>query len=83
MTTTQKKSTIRRVVNVLLLNGRSINISCNTTTTTAAQILETIVQAENLAENFFLGLCALIGGDFVFLPADMKIHKVCRFQWLK
>lgn len=31
---------------------------------------------ENLAENFFLGLCALIGGDFVFLPYDLKIYKV-------
>lgn len=70
------KCTIRRVVNVLLLNGRSINISCNTATTTAVQILEAVVRAENLADNFFLGLCALIGGDFVFLPADMKIHKV-------
>lgn len=45
-------------------------------TTTSRQIFETVIKEENLVENFFLGLCALIGGDFVFLPPDLKIHKV-------
>lgn len=67
----------QRVVNVLLLNGRNINITCNSITTTAKQILETVIKAENLYENFFLGLCALIGGDFVFLPTELKVSKVC------
>lgn len=66
----------RRAVNVLLLNGKSVNISCNSSTTTARQVLETVIKTENLVENFFLGLCALIGGDFVFLPPDLKIYKV-------
>lgn len=65
-------------MNVLLLNGRSINITCNSMTTTSRQIFETVIKEENLVENFFLGLCALIGGDFVFLPPDLKIHKVSK-----
>lgn len=35
-----------------------------------------IVQSENIEENFFLGLSILISGDFVFLPSDVKLHKV-------
>lgn len=66
----------RRAVNVLLLNGRSMNITCESTTTTVLQVLAAVVRAENFVENFFLGLCALIGGDLVFLPHDLKIYKV-------
>ena len=66
----------RRTVSVLLLNGRSIRIICNSATTTSHQIFEAIIQTESYGENFFLGLCALIGGDFVFLPPDLKIYKV-------
>lgn len=63
-------------MNVLLLNGRSINITCNSTSTTARQVFDAVIHIENLVENYFLGLCALIGGDFVFLPPDLKIYKV-------
>lgn len=66
----------RRAVNVLLLNGRSMNITCDSTTTTVLQVLQAVVRTENFVENFFLGLCALIGGDLVFLPHDLKIYKV-------
>lgn len=76
----------QRVVNVLLLNGRSINITCNAINTTAKQILDTVLRAENLYENFFLGLCALINGDFAFLPRELKIYKVVHnslIMWLQ
>lgn len=61
---------------VLLLNGKSIKITCNPAAATAQEIFETVIKCENFVENFFLGICALIGGDFVFLPPDLKIHKV-------
>lgn len=53
-----------------------MNITCDSTSTTVLQVLEAVVKAENFVENFFLGLCALIGGDLVFLPHDLKIYKV-------
>lgn len=56
-----------------------MNITCDSTTTTVLQVLRAVVKAENFVENFFLGLCALIGGDLVFLPHDLKISKV---KWL-
>lgn len=66
----------RRTVSILLLNGRSLKIACNSLTATADQIFQTIVHSERYEENFFLGLCALIGGDFVFLPGELKVYKV-------
>lgn len=65
---------------VLLLNGKSIKITCNPAAATAQEIFETVIKCENFVENFFLGICALIGGDFVFLPPDLKIHKVSCFH---
>lgn len=71
----------RRTVSVLLLSGRTQRIRCNALTATAQQILETVLRAEAFAENFFLGLCALIGGDFVFLPGDVRVRKVAPHIW--
>ncbi|EDS42478.1 conserved hypothetical protein [Culex quinquefasciatus] len=72
----------RRTVTILLLNGTKVNVLCSPTTTVARQVFEAIVRMEQLAENFFLGLCALIGGDFVFLPHDLKIYKVAPQIWV-
>ncbi|KAJ6638105.1 Tyrosine-protein phosphatase non-receptor type 13 [Pseudolycoriella hygida] len=71
----------KRALIVLLLNGKSIKITCNPATATAQEIFETVVKCENFTENFFLGICALNGGDFVFLPPDLKIHKVAPEIW--
>lgn len=71
----------RRTVSVLLLSGRTQRIRCNALTTTAQQIFETVMRAESFAENFFLGLCALIGGDFVFLPGEVRVRKVAPQIW--
>ncbi|GAB0090488.1 FERM domain [Sergentomyia squamirostris] len=72
----------RRSINVLLLNGHILRIICNPITTTAYHIFQAIMETENCVENFFLGLCALIGGDFVFLPLDLKIYKVAPQAWI-
>ncbi|XP_035788715.1 uncharacterized protein LOC118464874 isoform X2 [Anopheles albimanus] len=79
---TDAKTQHRRVVTILLLNGTKVNIICNPTTTLANHIFDAILRLEHLTENFFLGLCALIGGDFVFLPPDLKIYKVAPQIWI-
>lgn len=73
----------KRNVNVLLLNGKRINILCNPISTTTKQVFEAIVRQENLLENYFLGICALVGGDFVFVPMDLKIYKVAPQIWVQ
>ncbi|XP_059612240.1 uncharacterized protein LOC132258783 isoform X2 [Phlebotomus argentipes] len=72
----------RRSINVLLLNGHIIHIVCNPVTTTTYDIFQVIMESENCTENFFLGICALIGGDFVFLPLDLKVYKVAPQAWI-
>ncbi|XP_050073783.1 uncharacterized protein LOC126561562 [Anopheles maculipalpis] len=79
---TDAKTQHRRTVTILLLNGTKVNVTCNPTTTLARHIFEAILRLEGLGENFFLGLCALIGGDFVFLPLDLKIYKVAPQIWI-
>lgn len=41
-----------------------------------------MIKTENIIENFFLGLCVLIGGDFIFIPNDLKIYKVAPQIWI-
>lgn len=72
----------RGIVNILLLNGQTLQIACNPTITTARQIFDAVIKSENILENFFVGLCALIGGDFVFLPMEVKIYKVAPQIWI-
>jgi tyrosine-protein phosphatase non-receptor type 13 len=67
----------------LLLNGKSFNLICNPLSTHARTIFETIIKSEQISENYILGLCALIGGDFVFLPSDLKIYKVAPQVWIQ
>lgn len=71
----------RRTVSVLLLNGRTLRIGCHALRTQARDIYETVLRTEAIAENFFLGLCALIGGDFVFLPDMVRVYKVAPQIW--
>lgn len=72
----------KKMVNVLLLNGNIVQIVCNPITVTAQELFESVVQTENYVENYFLGLCAIIGGDFVFLPMDLKVYKVAPQSWV-
>jgi tyrosine-protein phosphatase non-receptor type 13 protein len=39
------------------------------------------VISEGLEDNFILGLAALLGGDFSFLPPETKLHKVVPAGW--
>lgn len=70
-------------VKVLLLNGKVYDIICDSISTTALKIFEAIIRTEQTHENYIFGLCALIGGDFVFLPADLKIYKVAPQMWIQ
>lgn len=77
------QSANKGIVSVLLLNGRSYNIICNPLTTNTRAVFEVIVKSEQIYENYILGICALIGGDFVFLPMNLKIYKVAPQVWIQ
>jgi tyrosine-protein phosphatase non-receptor type 13 len=67
----------------MLLNGHVYEVTCDSIATTAQKIFEAIIHAEQIQENFILGLCALVGGDFVFLPMDLKIYKCAPQMWIQ
>ncbi|XP_013166464.1 PREDICTED: tyrosine-protein phosphatase non-receptor type 13-like [Papilio xuthus] len=73
----------KRVVTIVLLNGQRIEVLCDPSTITAGQLFEGVVHSEKYEHNFMLGVAALIGGDFVFLPDDYKIKKIAPENWLK
>ena len=75
MTDIKHSSQIRRVT-VILLNGKKLKVSCNINSMTTGQLFEVVVNCENIEDNFTLGLAVLLGGDFVFPPADFRLSKV-------
>ncbi|KDR18574.1 Tyrosine-protein phosphatase non-receptor type 13 [Zootermopsis nevadensis] len=74
------KAACRKKVVVILLNGQKIDVTCDQNTT-ARQIFEVVVISEGLEDNFTLGLAALLGGDFAFLPHKTKLRKVAPVGW--
>lgn len=66
-----------------MLNGKVYDIICDSISTTALKIFNAIIRSEQIHENYILGLCALIGGDFIFLPLDLKIYKVAPQLWIQ
>ncbi|KAE8749720.1 hypothetical protein FOCC_FOCC003460 [Frankliniella occidentalis] len=75
MTDIKHSSQIRRIT-VILLNGRKLKVSCNTNSMTTGQLFEVVMSSEAVEDNFTLGLAVLLGGDFVFPPADFRLSKV-------
>ncbi|XP_066594584.1 tyrosine-protein phosphatase non-receptor type 13-like [Prorops nasuta] len=76
-----KASNSGRIV-VIMLTGQRIEVTCDPQKITAGDLFKAIVQAEELEENFTLGLAVLLAGDFAMLPADTKLHKVAPPGWL-
>ncbi|XP_054267068.1 tyrosine-protein phosphatase non-receptor type 13-like [Macrosteles quadrilineatus] len=75
------KPALRRKLIVILLNGQKVEITCDPSSTTASQIFEVIVESEGISENFTLGLAMLVSGDFMFLPPEVRLHKMAPSGW--
>ncbi|XP_034947803.1 uncharacterized protein [Chelonus insularis] len=76
-----KGNNVGRLV-VILLSGQRIDVVCDRQKITAGELFQSIVQTEQLEENFTLGLAALLAGDFAMLPPEIKLHKVAPPGWL-
>lgn len=73
----------RKIINVVLLNGQQFEVTCDSNIITAGQLFEALIHSEKYEHNFMLGIAALIGGDFVFLPDDYKLKKLAPEGWHK
>lgn len=71
----------RRDVGVRLLDGRMLRVRCHAQQTTAGEVFEAVVRSERMTENYVLGVCALLGGDFVFVPPEVRLRKVAPAAW--
>ncbi|KAK0174944.1 hypothetical protein PV327_008732 [Microctonus hyperodae] len=71
---------VGRIV-VILLSGQRIDVICDSRKTTAGELFQAIIRAEGLDDNFTLGLAALLAGDFVMLPSEIRLSKVSPPGW--
>lgn len=75
------KATQRRAITVILLTGQKLQVTCDPHTITSGQVFDILVQVEQLEDNYTLGLACLLNGDFVFVPSEMKLHKLAPQGW--
>ncbi|CAK1586655.1 unnamed protein product [Parnassius mnemosyne] len=73
----------KKIITIVLLNGQRVEVICDPNTVTAGQLFEAVVHNEKYEHSFMLGIAALVGGDFVFLPDDYKIKKIASENWHK
>ncbi|KAK0078021.1 hypothetical protein PV325_003153 [Microctonus aethiopoides] len=66
---------------IILLSGQRIDVICDSHKTTAGELFQAVIRAEGLDDNFTLGLAALLAGDFVMLPSEIRLSKVSPPGW--
>ncbi|KAF6212873.1 hypothetical protein GE061_010583 [Apolygus lucorum] len=74
---------IKRRVLVVLLNGQKLEVTCDASTVTFADVFQVLASRESLELSVTLGLACLVSDDFVFPPAEFKISKVAPPSWSK
>ncbi|XP_024085663.1 tyrosine-protein phosphatase non-receptor type 13-like [Cimex lectularius] len=77
------KAASKRKVLVVLLNGQILEITCDPSKTTFADIFQIVTSREGLDHSVTLGLACLVSDDFVFPPAEFKLSKVAPVNWSK
>lgn len=75
------KAAQRRAITVILLTGQKLQVTCDPQAITSGQIFDIVVQVEQVEDNYTLGLACLLNGDFIFIPSEMKLHKLAPVGW--
>ncbi|XP_009998659.1 PREDICTED: FERM and PDZ domain-containing protein 2 [Chaetura pelagica] len=70
----------QRDLNVVLLNGRCLEVQCDIKSK-ARDVFDTVVAYANLVEHFYFGLAYLKGKEFFFLDEETKLYKVAPDGW--
>ncbi|BES92232.1 FERM C-terminal Hypothetical protein-like domain [Nesidiocoris tenuis] len=78
-----KKVHTKRKVLVVLLNGKKLEITCDTASVTFGDVFQVVASRESLELSVTLGLACLVRDDFVFPPAEFKIAKIAPPNWSK
>ncbi|XP_078258040.1 tyrosine-protein phosphatase non-receptor type 13 [Rhinoraja longicauda] len=75
-----KGEDIRRKVNIMLLNGQCLELTCDAKTT-CKDVFDMVVAHVGLVEHHFFSLAYLKGNEFFFVDLDSKLSKVAPEGW--
>uniref|UniRef100_A0A672UUH1 Tyrosine-protein phosphatase non-receptor type 13 n=1 Tax=Strigops habroptila TaxID=2489341 RepID=A0A672UUH1_STRHB len=70
----------RRKVNVMLLSGQKLELTCDTKTI-CKDVFDMVVAHIGLVEHHFFGLATLRDNEFFFVDPDIKLSKVAPEGW--
>ncbi|XP_010181602.1 PREDICTED: tyrosine-protein phosphatase non-receptor type 13, partial [Mesitornis unicolor] len=75
-----KNDDSRRKVNVMLLSGQKLELTCDTKTI-SKDVFDMVVAHIGLVEHHLFGLATLRDSEFFFVDLDMKLSKVAPEGW--
>uniref|UniRef100_A0A8C3Y3B1 Tyrosine-protein phosphatase non-receptor type 13 n=1 Tax=Catharus ustulatus TaxID=91951 RepID=A0A8C3Y3B1_CATUS len=75
-----KSDDTRRKVNVMLLSGQKLELTCDTKTI-CKDVFDMVVAHIGLVEHHFFGLATLRDNEFFFVDPDIKLSKVAPEGW--
>uniref|UniRef100_A0A8C6NEB8 Tyrosine-protein phosphatase non-receptor type 13 n=1 Tax=Melopsittacus undulatus TaxID=13146 RepID=A0A8C6NEB8_MELUD len=75
-----KTDDTRRKVNVMLLSGQKLELTCDTKTI-CKDVFDMVVAHIGLVEHHFFGLATLRDNEFFFVDPDIKLSKVAPEGW--
>nr|XP_006115399.1 tyrosine-protein phosphatase non-receptor type 13 isoform X4 [Pelodiscus sinensis] len=75
-----KNEDTRRKVNVMLLNGQRLELTCDTKTI-CKDVFDMVVAHVGLVEHHLFGLASLKDNEFLFVDPDLKLTKVAPEGW--
>uniref|UniRef100_A0A8U8BZR0 Tyrosine-protein phosphatase non-receptor type 13 n=1 Tax=Geospiza parvula TaxID=87175 RepID=A0A8U8BZR0_GEOPR len=75
-----KSDDTRRKVNVMLLSGQKLELTCDTKTI-CKDVFDMVVAHIGLVEHHFFGLATLRDNEFFFVDPDLKLSKVAPEGW--
>ncbi|XP_067413224.1 tyrosine-protein phosphatase non-receptor type 13 isoform X2 [Emydura macquarii macquarii] len=75
-----KNEDIRRKVNIMLLSGQRLELTCDTKTI-CKDVFDMVVAHIGLVEHHLFGLASLKDNEFFFVDPDLKLTKVAPEGW--
>ncbi|XP_069092215.1 tyrosine-protein phosphatase non-receptor type 13 isoform X3 [Pleurodeles waltl] len=80
LTKKMKSEDIRRKVNIILLSGQRLELTCDTKTT-CKDVFDMVVAHIGLVEHYLFALACLKDNEYFFVDPELKLSKVAPEGW--
>ncbi|XP_078532408.1 tyrosine-protein phosphatase non-receptor type 13 isoform X3 [Lissotriton helveticus] len=80
LTKKMKSEDIRRKVNIILLSGQRLELTCDTKTT-CKDVFDMVVAHIGLVEHHLFALASFKDNEYLFVDAELKLSKVAPEGW--